>query len=77
MSMTQREMFEASFQRPTNFLELSEEERWTIDKRLGILDWHGENLSDEDKKRIYDHYEIKPNDVVIKNIKKLVNEYLE
>ena len=27
--------------RPENFASLSEEERWAIDKHLGILDWDG------------------------------------
>ncbi len=27
--------------RPANFAELSEEEKWTIDKSLGLLDWDG------------------------------------
>ncbi len=61
MSMTQREMFEASFQRPSNYLELNAEEQWAIDKKLGILDWRGgrgEDLSEDDIKRLHAHYEI-------------------
>jgi hypothetical protein len=27
--------------RPANFLDLSPQEQWEIDKRLGILDWDG------------------------------------
>jgi hypothetical protein len=54
--LTQREMFEQSFKRPRNFLRLSAEEQWEIDKELGILDWRGENLSKEDMKRIKEHY---------------------
>lgn len=54
--MTEREMFEKSFLRPRNFLSLSVEERWAIDKKLGILDWEGTGLSEQDKKRIEDHY---------------------
>lgn len=55
--MTEREMFERSFQRPKDFLKLSPETRWAIDKSLGILDWNGCDLSEEDKKRIKEHYE--------------------
>lgn len=54
--MTQQEMFEKSFERPKNYCHLSERKQWDIDKRLGILDWSGEGLSEEDKKRIKDHY---------------------
>lgn len=57
--MTEREMFEKSFQRPRNYLSLSAEEQWMIDKRLGILDWKGEGLTKEDLARIDVHY-IKP-----------------
>ncbi len=77
MSMTQREMFEASFQRPKNFLELSMEERWAIDKKLGILDWNSSDLSHEDVKRIYDHYGTKYNIAMIKQVKEVLNEYLD
>jgi hypothetical protein len=54
--MTEREMFEKSFERPTNYFKLSAEERWMIDKRLGILDWEGRDLSKEDMKRFHAHY---------------------
>jgi hypothetical protein len=54
--MTQREMFEKSFERPTNFLTLSTSEQWEIDKKLGILDWDGENLNKEDIERTESHY---------------------
>ena len=37
--MNEQEMFEKSFERPPDFFKLSEEIRWEIDKRLGILDW--------------------------------------
>jgi hypothetical protein len=54
----QREMFEKSFERPKNFFsELTAEERWEIDKRLGILDWAGGHLSKEDKLRFNKHYQ--------------------
>ena len=55
--MTEREMFEKSFQRPPNYFKLSGERQWEIDKDLGILDWLGDDLTEEDKKRFYDHYE--------------------
>lgn len=51
-------MFEKSFERPKNFFsELTAEERWEIDKRLGILDWAGGHLSKEDKLRFNKHYQ--------------------
>jgi hypothetical protein len=55
--MTQREMFEKSFQRPKNYFKLSVERQWEIDKNLGILDWDGKNLSKEDLDRFNKHYE--------------------
>ena len=55
--MTQREMFEASFGRPPNFFKLLPEERWAIDKELGILDWDGDGLSAEDIERFHKHYD--------------------
>ena len=58
--MTEREMFEKSFERPKNFPSLSAEERWAIDKKLGILDWRGEGLSEEDKERFHQHYKSEP-----------------
>jgi hypothetical protein len=55
--MTEREMFEKSFQRPRNFLSLSPQEQWAIDKELGILDWRGEGLTKDDLARLKAHYE--------------------
>lgn len=55
--MTNREMFERSFQRPKNFFELTPQEQWAIDKRLGILDWDGSDLEVEDHVRFMDHYD--------------------
>jgi hypothetical protein len=52
----ERAMFEKSFERPSNFMKLSPEEQWAIDKRLGILDWEGKYLSEEDKARCRAHY---------------------
>jgi len=54
--MTEREMFEKSFERPRNFFKLSPQRRWEIDKRLGILDWEYTELSKEDRKRFMEHY---------------------
>jgi hypothetical protein len=55
--MSERQMFEASFQRPKNYFKLSEREQWEIDSRLGILDWEGSGLSKEDIERFKAHYE--------------------
>ena len=54
--MDEREMFEKSFERPSNYFELSGERQWEIDKSLGILDWIGLDLSKEDKERFKKHY---------------------
>jgi hypothetical protein len=57
--MNEKQMFEKSFQRPSNFFKLSGERQWEIDKELGILDWVGQDLTDEEKKRFKDHYKNK------------------
>jgi hypothetical protein len=49
-------MFEKSFERPRNFFELSTQEQWNIDKKLGILDWQGEFLDGADVARFKAHY---------------------
>ena len=55
--MNEREMFEKSFERPTNFFNLDPEEQWAIDKKLGLLDWEGtHDLTEEDTKRFEEHY---------------------
>lgn len=56
--MTQREMFETSFQRPRNFFKLSTREQWEIDKKIGILDWdrYVAGLGKADAKRVRDYY---------------------
>ena len=56
---SQREMFEKSFQRPSHYFKLSPERQWEIDKSLGILDWDGNDLNDEDIKRYNEYYGLK------------------
>ena len=56
--MTEREMFEKSFQRPCDHFKLDPDIQWSIDASLGILDWVGDNLSKEDLERFKDHYKI-------------------
>ena len=57
--MNEKEMFEKSFERPSNFFKLTGERQWEIDKMLGILDWIGGNLTEEEKRRFDDHYKKK------------------
>ena len=63
VTMTEREMFEKSFERPSNFFKLSAKERQRIDKELGILDWMdlsikaGDDLTTEDLDRFNKHYD--------------------
>ncbi len=59
--MTEREMFEKSFQRPRNYFDLSPAERWAIDKELGILDWNGDGLDQKDLDRLNEHYNLMEN----------------
>lgn len=54
--MTEREMFEKSFQRPSNYFKLDAGIQWSIDAELGILDWEGSDLSKEDMIRFWNHY---------------------
>jgi len=56
MKMTEKEMFEKSFQRPKDYFKLSGKEQYYIDERLGILDWEGDNLSQKDFERFQNHY---------------------
>ena len=54
--MTEREMFIKSFERPSNYFKLSPQRQFEIDKELGILDWKGNDLSEEDLKKFKKHY---------------------
>lgn len=53
----QRELFEKSFERPVDYFNRSPKEQWEIDRKLGILGWHGYGLSEEDLERYWDHYD--------------------
>jgi hypothetical protein len=55
--MTDKEMFEKSFQRPTNYFKLTKRQQWEIDKELGILDWKGLGLTTEERTQFYNYYE--------------------
>ena len=55
--MTQKEMYQVSFQRPTNYLKLTPKEQWDIDKELGILDWTGEGMDEADTEIYLAHYD--------------------
>lgn len=57
IQMSERQMFEKSFERPSNYFKLSSQQQWEIDSKLGILDWNGEDLTEEDIKRFKAHYE--------------------
>jgi len=62
--MNEREVFEKTFERPSNYFELSRERQLEIDKNLGILGWsglglvhfHELRLSKQDKERFLTHY---------------------
>lgn len=56
MSLSEKEMFEKTFQRPSNFFKLSVERQYEIDKELGILDWQGTGFKQKDKERFNNHY---------------------
>jgi len=54
--MTEKDMFEESFKRPSNYFKLSPQKQWDIDAALGILDWEGSGLSNLDRARFAQHY---------------------
>ena len=54
--MTDKEMFEISFQRPNNYFELTYIEQFEIDKRLGIENWVRRDLTQAEKRRFWWHY---------------------
>jgi hypothetical protein len=58
-NINEKEMFEKSFQRPKNYFKLTPQRQWEIDEDLGILDWVGSELTEEDKKRFKEHYNLK------------------
>lgn len=55
--MNERDMFELSFKRPMNYFKLSVQEQYSIDAKLGILDWKGTNLSKKDIQRYKEYYD--------------------
>lgn len=59
MSEQNQRWYEESFKRPANFFQLSAEDQWAWDKSLGILDWDGSQMTDEEYERYRKHY--KPN----------------
>lgn len=58
--LKEKEMFEKSFSRPSNYFKLSPERQWEIDDDLGILDWEGGHLTEEEQARFKAHYKQKP-----------------
>jgi len=58
--MTNKEMFEKSFQRPKNYFSLCAREQWNIDASLGILDWDGVGLTADERHRYNAHYGFGP-----------------
>ena len=52
----EQQMFERSFDRPKNYFKLSAAQQWVIDRELGILDWKGTGLSDEDIQRFRNYF---------------------
>ena len=55
--MTQKEMFEESFKRPKNYFHLTPNERFEIDKKLGILKLEITNLTKEELIEFSKHYD--------------------
>lgn len=55
--MTEHQMYEKSFLRPSNYFKLKPSEQWSIDKELGILDWEGSDLTKEEIEKFKAHYD--------------------
>lgn len=55
--LTQEEMFEKTFQRPSNYFQLPDEQQWEIDENLGILDWNG-RMTREQSARYRKHWRL-------------------
>ena len=56
MTPKDQEMYKKAFLRPKNFLNLTPEEQWKIDDNLGILDWDGSKMTDEERSKLYAHF---------------------
>jgi len=54
----EREMFEKTFMRPRNYFKLTPKQQWDIDAALGILDWTGAGMTDEERTRYHRHYDV-------------------
>lgn len=55
--MTEKQMFEKSFERPSNYFRLRPREQHAIDAQLGILDWNGDRFTKKELKRFHAHYD--------------------
>lgn len=57
MDEQNQEMYELSFKRPRDYFKLSSQTQWEIDKSIGILDWDGSKMTEEERSRFNKHYE--------------------
>lgn len=53
---SEKERFELTFKRPSNYFSLGNIEQWIIDRELGLLDWKGEGLTRTEINRFKKHY---------------------
>jgi len=51
----QRELGLRAFSRPKGYCNLSANTQWESDKMLGILDWDGTGLTEEELKQLKEH----------------------
>jgi hypothetical protein len=49
IKMSHEDMLQQALKRPKNYFALPEEDKWAIDRRLGILDWKGPKTPEEDR----------------------------
>lgn len=59
-------MFEKSFKRPRNYFRLSSKHQYEVDKKLGILNWDGTGIK-ENEKLFKDHYDDPRSSLIGKN----------
>lgn len=45
--------------RPSTYFKLSSKRQWEIDSAIGILDWDGKDMSEEEKEEFYKYFNIK------------------
>lgn len=59
MTPKEKKLYEKTFKRPKNYFKLPLTEQWSIDSKLGIMDWKGHGMNQEELSRYQKHYGLK------------------